>query len=159
MDTTTLTKTSRRLLGGELLEKGYSPQEVADITGAHIRTVFLWKQKIKQSGTESLIVTNHGGRPSKLTEQQLDELKTIITKGAVAFGFQNEHWDGKRIAYVIKQKYQIDYNYKYIPRLMRLLGLSYQKPMTRSSKRSQEAIDHWRKYTWREIKKKQKKAE
>jgi transposase len=123
MDTTTLTKTSRRLLGGELLEKGYSPQEIADITGAPIRTVSLWKQQIKQAGSNALIITNHGGRPSKLTESQLDELKTIITKGAVAFATQNEYsenerWDGIRIAYVIKQKYQIDYNYKYIPRLV-----------------------------------------
>ncbi|GHV09199.1 hypothetical protein AGMMS50229_18900 [Campylobacterota bacterium] len=127
-----------------------------DITGVTEHTVYNWKRKIKQGGIDALNVKNHGGALPKLNELQTEELKTILQTGAIAYGFQNDRWCAKQIAQVIKEKFNVEYHHRYIPRLMQRLGYSYQKPTTQSQKRSQEKIEHWRKYTLRKIKKRQK---
>ncbi|MDR3232457.1 MAG: helix-turn-helix domain-containing protein [Planctomycetaceae bacterium] len=56
-----LTQEAKRILGAELLAKGYSVTEIMDITGVTECSVYNWKRKIKQGGTDALIVKNHGG--------------------------------------------------------------------------------------------------
>jgi transposase len=144
----------RRFLAGELIEKGYDVDEIVEITGADRSSVFRWKKAIRQNGIQALVRKGHSGNTSRLSTEQINELKAIITKGAKEYGFQNERWDSKRIAKVIKEKFNENYNSNYVCELLKRHGLSCQKPTTQSKKRSQEAIEHWRRFSWAAIKKK-----
>ncbi|GHT11328.1 hypothetical protein FACS1894170_04740 [Planctomycetales bacterium] len=65
-----------------------------------------------------------------MSDEQIAELKDIIEKGAKSYGFQNERWDSKRIAKVIKEKFNVIYNSNYVCELLKHHGLSCQKPAT-----------------------------
>ncbi|GHT12621.1 hypothetical protein FACS1894170_07650 [Planctomycetales bacterium] len=143
----------RRFLAGELIEKGFDVDEIVEITGASRSSVFRWKKAIRQTGIQALARKGHSGNTARLSGEQIAELKDIIEKGAKSYGFQNERWDSKRIAKVIKEKFNVIYNSNYVCELLKHHGLSCQKPATQSKKRSQEAIDHWRRYVWTAIKK------
>jgi len=47
---------------------------------------------------------------TKLDEQQIEKLKAILKAGAIAYGFPNEQWTGKRIRRVVLETFQIEYN-------------------------------------------------
>jgi transposase len=144
----------RRLQGGELLENGYALDEVVEITGASLSSVKRWKKKIDTGGIVALARQGHSGRTANLTPEQFDELKQIVKAGAVASGFSNERWNSQRVAEVVGKQFGVEYSVKYIPELLHKLGLSQQIPGTQSPKRSQAAIDHWRRYVWPNVKKK-----
>ena len=144
----------RRLQGGELLENGYDLDEVVEITGASLSSVKRWKKKITEDGIAALARQGHSGRKANLTAEQFDELKQIIKAGAVASGWSNERWNSQRVAKVIADRFGVEYSVKYIPELLHKLELSQQIPDTQSPKRSQAAIDHWRRYVWPHVKKK-----
>jgi len=144
----------RRLQGGELLENGYDLDEVAEITGASLSSVKRWKKKIDEGGISALARQPNSGRKANLTPEQFDELKQVIKAGAVASGYSNERWNSQRVAEVIADLFGVEYSVKYIPELLHQLGLSQQIPDTQSPKRSQAAIDHWRRYVWPHVKKK-----
>jgi len=144
----------RRLQGGELLENGYDLDEVVEITGASLSSVKRWKKKINEGDISALVRQGNSGRKANLTPEQFDELKQIVKAGAVASGFSNERWNAKRVAKVIAERFGVEYCVKYIPELLHKLGLSQQIPDTQSPKRSQGAIDHWRRYVWPHVKKK-----
>jgi transposase len=144
----------RRLQGGELLENGYDLDEVVEMTGASLSSVKRWRKKINEGGISALARQQNSGRKSNLTPEQFDELKQIVKTGAVAAGFSNERWNSQRVAKVIADRFGVEYCVKYIPELLHKLGLSQQIPNTQSPKRSQAAIDHWRRYVWPRVKKK-----
>ena len=144
----------RRLQGGELLENGYDLDEVVEITGASLSSVKRWKKKINEGGIPALVRKPNSGRKSSLTPEQFDELKQIVKAGAVASGFSNERWNSQRVAKVVAERFGVEYSVKYIPELLHKLGLSQQIPGAQSPKRSQAAIDHWRRYIWPHVKKK-----
>lgn len=143
----------RRLQGGELLLDGYDVDEVVEITGAALSTVKRWKKKIDADGIAALARQGRSGRQAFLTQKQFEELKRIVKAGAVAAGFSNERWNSQRVAHVIFEHFQVRYSVKYMPELLHKLGLSNQIPDTKSPRRSQEAIDHWRRYVWPQLKK------
>ncbi|MGL6195010.1 MAG: helix-turn-helix domain-containing protein [Thermoguttaceae bacterium] len=143
----------RRKLGGELLQKGYDIDEVTEITGASVDSVKRWADKIDTGGLEALQRKPQSGRPAKLSQEQLDTLYGVIVKGAVASGFTNDRWESKRIRLVIQKLFNVTYHKNYIWEIMRKIGLTPQLPTTRSKKRSQKAIDHWRRYVWPGLKK------
>jgi transposase len=144
----------RRLQGGELLENGYDVDEVVEITGASLSSVKRWKQKINEGGISALARKPNSGRIASLTPEEFDELKQIVKAGAKAAGYSNERWNSQRVAKVIAARFGVKYSIKYIPELLHKLGLSQQVPGTQSPKRSQKAIDHWRRYVWPQVKKK-----
>jgi len=150
---------SRRLLGGGLLEKGYGIDEVMDITGASLSAVKRWKRVMKAEGFSGLQPKENGGRPTRLTDEQRDQLCEIITAGAVSSGFENECWTGRRIAKIILEKFGVAYHFRSVGRIPRAMGLSYQTPDTQAKNRSPEAIAHWKKHVWPRLKKSPKVKE
>lgn len=55
-----------------------------------------------------------GGTVCRLTPSNFEELRAILDKGAVAYGLEGEFWDRKRVKYVIKQAFNIDYDVEHI---------------------------------------------
>jgi len=149
-------QSSRRLLGGELLMKGYEIDEVMEITGASLSAVRRWKKIIGEDGFSALARQGNSGNVTKLSDVQQDELRRIISAGAVASGFENECWNSRRIAKIILEKFGVSYHRNSIPRLMHAMKFSWQMPRTRAKKYSPDAAARWRKNVWPRIKKTRK---
>ncbi len=149
---------ARRLIGGQRLENRCDVDKIVNALQVSAKTVYNWKNKIRNEGVDGFLRKNGLGRPCKLNADQREKLKDIIRNGAVAYGFDREQRTSKRVRLVIFEQFHVEYNSNDVCEILSHLGRSYgntaqQIPVVHSVKRNQEAIDHWKKYVWLRLKK------
>lgn len=142
----------RRLRALRLLKEGEGPTEVARMVGAHRRTVQRWARRADEGGSRALEAKPHPGRTPKLDAAQRERLTTALLEGAKAQGFGTDLWTGPRVAQVVRRLFGVRYHPKYIPRLLRALGWTPQKPEGRAYERDERAIERWKRNHWARIK-------
>jgi transposase len=149
---------AKRLLGGDLILKGYDNDTIADIAEVSVAAIKNWRKKLaKHKNNLSCLVRKKGsGRTSQLQDEQKQQLKAIILKGAVAAGYPHERWTSKIVADVIWKTFAIRLAPRTVRDLLPTLGLSPQMPIVKSHKHSDEAVLEWAQHTWKRIKKKRK---
>jgi len=144
----------RRVQGGELIAQGYDNQEVADMLGCGYSTVKAWRSIVKKQGITGLTPQARPGRPPKIAQKHKNRLKKLLEKGAMHFGYPNAQWTSRRVAQLIREKFNVSYSKAQTCRILRALGYSPKKPVRRSVKYSAEAVERWRQCQWPIIKKK-----
>lgn len=143
----------RRYQALELLDQGYSLNEVARRVGCHASSVMRWGDARRDGGQEALKVVLPPGRPCKLSDAQRQRLVELLLQGAMVQGYRTELWTTRRIADLIEVYFDISYHRDHIRRLMHSLRWSYQKPQRRAVERDEQAIDRFKRETWPEVKK------
>jgi transposase len=76
----------------------------------------------------------------------------LLDQGAQASGHVGQQWNGKRVADLIYREFKVSYVSTSIPRLLRRLGWSPQKPQVLASQRDEEKIAHFQQ-EWSTLKK------
>jgi transposase len=143
----------RRLRAMELLRSGLNVVEVAAVVGSSTSSVCRWKQALADHGPTALAAKPVPGRPRKLQKHQCQKLLDVLLRGAMAYGYPNELWTLKRIARVILREFGVRYHPNHVWRILRELRWSCQVPERRAVQRDEQAIEHWKRYTWPHIKK------
>ena len=130
-----------------------------DISHAVNMTQGRVSQIIKQINEHKgkIIPADYKGAPTKLSSKQEEELMSIIDQGAVESGFEGEIWTSKRLIVIIKRKWACSYHPHHIPKLLRRLGYSLQKPKKVDVRKDQSKVEQWRNKKIKEIKKGLKK--
>ena len=144
---------SHRVRAARPLLRGEAPAQVALKVGAPRQTVYRWLDVLKADGIDALRVTNEGGRPSQLDDEQHEQLGQILLAGAQAAGFGTDLWTLKRVRETIKRRFGVQYSEVHVWRLLGKLGFSSQKPEKRAKERNEAAIERWKKRTWPALKK------
>src|ERR1035437_5833885 len=85
-----------------LYEQGKSTREISEFFGYCVAAVRRVRQQFKERGTLKTR-TNLGGRPRKLSSDQLEILRELLSQGAAAHGWCNGLWTIKRVVEVIKR--------------------------------------------------------
>jgi putative transposase len=91
----------------------------------------IWQSRWNEKGYEGIIPRYAGGRPSKLSEQQKNELEQILR--------QKESWTTKEIKDVISREFNVDYSMKQIYIILRDMGMNFGKPYPRDYRRPPNA--------------------
>jgi transposase len=101
------------------------------------------------------------GPTPKLTPEQrarlpelLKRLPELLKMGAEYFGFVGEVWTGKRVVQVIHNHFGVRYHPEYVPRLLRSIGWSLQKPARRAIQRDEAKVERWKQEEWSALRKK-----
>jgi len=151
----------KRLQAGELILDGFDNDEIAEIVKCSTRAVQRWRNKLNNNNDNlcTLIRKKGSGKPSRLNDEQKQQLKQIILKGSVAAGYPVERWTSKIISHLIQKTFNITLAPRSVRQLLPTLGLSCQKPTVQSYKRNQEAVDRWTDVTLVNIKKSKKMAD
>ncbi len=144
---------ARRLRAVDLLRDGKSNTEVARLVGASLSSVKRWKRAAAEGGSEALAAKPNRGRPPRLTPEQKQELAQILRAGPLAAGFRNNLWTCRRVAQVIRERYDVVYHRDHVGRVLHALGFTQQKPQRRATLRDETAIEQWRTQDWERIKK------
>lgn len=144
----------RRVRAGRLLMKGKPPSEVARIVGAPRQTVYRWLSVLQEQGIDGLRVMSKGGRPSRMSPEQLDSLRELLLAGPLANGYATDLWTIKRVRLLIDKAFGIKYSDVHVWRILGALGFSSQKPEKRAIERNEDAVVRWKKRTWPALKKK-----
>jgi transposase len=150
----------RRLRALELKERGWKQTEIADALGVSEGAVSQWMKRAREEGVEALRHKPPPGAPSRLSEDQRARLPELLARGAQAHGFKGEVWTCERVAVLIRREFGVSYHPAHVSRVVRMLGLSLQKPQRRAEQRDEEAIEHWKEKKWPSLKRgRKRKAE
>jgi len=145
---------ARRLRAWELHQKGWKQKAIAEALGVTRGAVSQWLKRGKETGPEALRSRRGGGPKPRLSEDQLTELREYLAQGAEHFGFRGDVWTQPRVAELIRREFGVTYHSSHVGRILRKLGWSRQKPVTRASQRNEMAIERWRTEKWTELEKK-----
>jgi transposase len=141
-----------RLQAGALFAAGRSQTEVAHQLGVSRQNVSRWHTRWRAGGQDALRSAGPTGCASRLSDQQLHDLKQALRQGAHVHGFDTDHWTLARIATVIQQMTGIGYHPGHVWRLLRRrLGWRLQRPARRAVERDEQAIARWVESDWPRI--------
>jgi transposase len=121
-----LFKISKTLL---LLEDNQSCSELAKLFHVSVQTIYNWVSRFITERFSWLSGLHFKGRgaKSKLSKEQKKELYRIVEAGPEKYGFDCGIWNSPMIAEVILREFNVKYNPRYLCRLLKKIGLSYQK--------------------------------
>jgi transposase len=98
------------------------------LTGNSKTNLLISKSHFNFAGVYALKDQDRAGRPTKLTGEQLAELKSDIEQGPQAFNFSQGFWGGPLLSYHIEQKYGVVLGVRQCQRLFRQLGYTLLRP-------------------------------
>jgi len=116
-----------RLHGVLLVAQGMSCPEVAQLLGDAPRTVQNWVRRFEQEGLTGLTESERAGRPTRLSEKQLEEVDRTLRQPPTAVGLDTGLWDGKSLSFYLKQNYGIELGVRQCQRLFRRLEFRLRK--------------------------------
>lgn len=81
-----------------------------------------------------------------------------LLQGTRRWGYAPDGWTGPLVRDMIHRLFDVDYHPNYVPRLLRKLGWTPQKPEQRARERDEQAIARWRREDWPRLKKEPRTA-
>ena len=144
---------ARRRRAAEFFQERKPLAEVARVVGASLSSVKRWKRAWQEGGIAALAAKPHPGPTPKLSENQRQELATILKDGPVRAGFSTDLWTTGRVAKVVRKKFRVSYHPDHVGRILHDLGFSPQKPQQVAREQDAAAVERWRKRDWPRIKK------
>ena len=112
-----------------MLEDNQTYDEVAKLFHVSVRTIYNWVSRFITERFSWLSGLHYKGRgaKSKLFKEQKKTLYRIIDDGPEKYGFDCGVWNSPMIAEVILREFNVQYNPRYLCRLLKKMGISYQK--------------------------------
>jgi len=112
---------------------GDSVERAAEKVGVTKRIGYIWQERWNEKGYEGIIPRYAGGRPSKLSQQQKNDLEQILK--------QKETWTTRAVRDQILEKFNAEYNLKQIYIILRDMGMNFAKPYPHDYRRPSDAED------------------
>ena len=147
----------RRRQAVGLREKGWTLGRIAEALGVTPGAVSQWLKAAKEQGEQALESgRSRTGRRPKLSNGQAARLLVLLDAGAEEAGHIGNRWDGKRVAALIRREFGVSFLPGNVPRLLRRLGWTPQRPQILASQRDEEKIGQF-KEDWQAVKKGRRK--
>ncbi len=143
----------RRLRAWALAQAGWKQRAIAAALGVTEGAVSQWMARGRAEGVAALRRRPRPGVGPKVPRNQLAGLPALLARGATAFGFQGDVWTCARVAAVLETHCGVRYHPAHVSRLLRQLGWSPQRPLTRATQRDEDAIRRWQEEEWPALKK------
>lgn len=136
-------------------QKGYSQNEIAELTDCTQSWVSQILKRVAEQGVESLQAKeSNTGKKAALGEEELFDLGEVLDAEARASGFETDGWTRKRVARVIFERYQVRHSRSHISRILAKIGFTRQKPQREDYRKDEKAVQMWYRRDLPELKKK-----
>jgi transposase len=130
-DYTLQSKILKRLLFINFRYSGLLVSESSEKLGISIGTGYNWQERWNQKGYAGLIPQYAGGRPSKLSDLEKEELKQKLSL--------RDHWSTTEVKQLIQLKFGISYSSDQVRRILRTFGMYFNKPYPQDYRRPSNA--------------------
>lgn len=117
-----------RLHGVLLVAHGLSCPQVALLLGDAPRTVEYWVQRFEKEGLSGLVEGERPGRPTRLSEEEFQEIAAALREPPTAVGLKANLWDGKTLSAFIQDRYALTLGVRQCQRIFRRFGFRLRKP-------------------------------
>lgn len=144
----------RRKRAWVLKEQGWLQKDIAAALGVSEGAVSQWLRRAHAGGGVAALARHPAPGPvARLRVEQRAQLPELLERGAEAYGFRGDVWTANRVAEVIWQTFGVRYSRDHVSALLRQLGWSRQRPITRATQRNDNAIQQWQEERWPALKK------
>jgi transposase len=144
---------ARRVRAVELFEEGRPNAEIAGMLGVHAESVRRWRRVWEKDGALALRRRPATGRPPKLDDAQVEEVRAALEQGAQAHGFEADLWTLERVGLVVEAVTGVSLSRASVWRVLTgRLGWSLQRPERRAVERDESEIARWIAHEWPRIK-------
>ncbi|MEU6626601.1 winged helix-turn-helix domain-containing protein [Streptomyces litmocidini] len=145
---------ARRVRAAELFDQGRSGAEIARMPGISEESVRRWKRVWEGGSTDALRRRPATGRPPKLDDAQVEQVRTALEQGAQAHGFEADLCTLERVGLVVERVTGVVLSKASVWRLLTgRLGWRLQRPERRAVERDESEIARWIAHEWPRIKK------
>lgn len=127
------TKVLKRLYFIKYRYEGKMVSESTKLVGVTKRVGYIWQKRWNEKGYEGLIPRYAGGRPSKLTDQQKEQLVELLNKQAT--------WTTEEVRALITKNFDITYSLKQIRIILKNIGMRNAKPFVHDYRKPENADD------------------
>lgn len=111
-----------------MLSGKMSSLQLSKFSGIPQRTLNQWLCTVDEFGFERLKAVKQEGRPRRLSEQQMVEIKDAVSNDPEIEGFRV--WDGPSLSEFIRKKFDLELGVRQCQRILRELGFSLIRPQT-----------------------------
>jgi len=111
-----------------LVAQGLSCREVGRMLGDSARIVAYWVNQFEEIGFAGLSEAERPGRPSRLTEEQMEEIGSALRQSPNDYDLSATIWDGKTLSELIEKRWGINLGVRQCQRIFRQLGFRQRKP-------------------------------
>ena len=112
---------------------GDSVERAAEKIGVTKRIGYIWQKRWNEKGYDGIIPRYAGGRPSKLSQQQKNELGQLLK--------QKENWTTKDVRDLVSKRFNVEYTLKQIYIILRDMGMNFAKPYPHDYRKPPDAED------------------
>ena len=119
--------------------EGASVAESAKLVGTSKPVAYQWQERWNKDGYDGLIPRFAGGCPSKLLDEQKEELEEIL--------HQRDDWSTKEVKELIFNRFNVTYTGKQILEILKKFGMHHAKPYSHDYRRPEDAEDRLKKLT------------
>ena len=109
----------KRIRAIELIQEGEKPKTICRFFRVTPKTVSLWK-RLARGGIENLRAKKVPGRKPRLSDEQLFELREMLLKGAMEYGWPNGLWTARRVKELVFRKFKIEFHHEHIRKILHL---------------------------------------
>jgi transposase len=130
---------------------GDSIEKTADLLRTSGETIRSWISAFIWASTESLKIQRSPGRPKILTDSEVKILLKMLAKSPEDCGLRGGCWDAKKIRKLILQVFGKKLSVKYIPELLRKIGMSFKKARIKAGVGNEYLRTRWIERIWPKI--------
>jgi len=131
-------KVKERILITSLIAEGKSTYEAARILHCSQSKAAYWKKRYELEGLEGLKTRKQPGRPLKVTEEKMKEIRETVEAG--------DWWTVKTVREMIRKEAGVSYTERHVQRLLHTWDFSMIRPGKRHiNKASEEEVESFKK--------------
>jgi len=97
------------------------------------RTVYTWKKRYREEGCEGLRTREKPGRKKRLFDGDIEPLRGLLKR--------RDYWTTREVRALIKREFAVEFTVRHVTRILRKMGMNYQKPYVNDLKRPKDAED------------------
>lgn len=127
------TKVLQRLYFIKYRYEEVSVEEAAKRVGISKPVAYIWQDRWNEEGYDGLKPKFAGGRPSKLSDSQKEQLKGILK--------ERDDWATEDVRELIFKKFNIEYAPKQVRRILKYFGMKHAKPYPHDYRKPDDAED------------------
>lgn len=143
-------KAKTRLLAAIHRKEGMTYQEISEKIKYPLMTVADWCCRMHEEGIKRRYSIKQSGRPKKLTDEQWNQLESVLSKSPQEQGLPFVFWTTKLVQYYIEQQYGISYRPRQVRNILHKMGMTCQKPRPQHLKASKKAQEEFKKKSQKE---------
>ncbi len=127
----------------ELSEQGKSASLISRMLGVSAASVYKWRRIHRAGGSLKFVAPS--GRPRRLSNDQLESLRKLLSLGATAHGWHNDLWTSKRVAEDIRRHFNIKFSRCHVWLILRqYMGWTVKRPIKQLRERNEARIERWK---------------